>query len=61
MPIVTVAALEGRNVDQKRSLVKDVTEAVIKNYNVAPDSVTIIIQDLSKENLAQAGKLKLDQ
>jgi 4-oxalocrotonate tautomerase len=61
MPIVTVAALEGRNVDQKRSLVKDVTEAVIKNFNVAPDSVTIIIQDLSKENLAQAGKLKLDQ
>ena len=60
MPIVTIKALEGRTVEQKRGLVKDVTEAVAKNYNAAPESVTIIIQDLSKENLAKAGKLKID-
>lgn len=31
MPIVIVEADEGRTVEQKRALVKDITEAVCKN------------------------------
>lgn len=60
MPIITVEAFEGRTIEQKRGLVKDITEAVTKNFNVGPDAVTIIIHELKHEHLAKAGKLKID-
>ncbi len=60
MPLITVEALAGRTTEQKRGLVKDMTEAVMKNFNVGPEAVTIIIHELSDEHLAKAGKLKID-
>ena len=41
MPIVTVRALEGRTVEQKRKLAKDVTDDVVKNFDVEPDRILI--------------------
>ena len=60
MPLVTVKAIAGRTVEQKRALVKDITEAVIKDFKVKPEQVTIDIVDISRENLAKAGKLLID-
>jgi 4-oxalocrotonate tautomerase len=60
MPLITIEALAGRTTEQKRGLVKDVTEAVVKNFNCKPDVVTIIIHELADEHLAKAGKLKID-
>jgi len=60
MPLVTVKAKEGRTIEQKRALVKDITEAVVKNFKVQPDAVIIDIVDYSGENLAKAGKLLVD-
>ena len=60
MPIVTISADEGRTVEQKRGLVKDVTEAVCKNFNVKPESVLIQIVEGKKENRAKGGKLAID-
>jgi len=60
MPIVTVDALEGRTVEQKRGLVKDITEAVMKNFDVGPEAVTVIIRDMEKKNFGKAGKLRID-
>jgi len=61
MPLVTVKALEGRTIVQKRGLVKDITEAVVKNFKVEPESVTIDIIEFSRDNLAKAGKLFVDR
>ena len=61
MPQVTVKAVEGRNVEQKRGLVKDITEAVVKNFKVEPESVTIEIIELSRDNIAKAGRLFVDR
>ena len=61
MPLVTVKAKEGRTIEQKRALVKDITEAVIKNFKVQPEAVTIDIVEYSGENLAKAGKLFVDR
>jgi len=61
MPLVTVKALEGRNIEQKRGLVKDITEVVVKNFKCEPDAVTIDIVEYSKDNLAKAGKLFVDR
>ncbi len=43
MPEVVVYALQGRTVDQKRALVKDITDAVVKNFGAPLDAVTVQI------------------
>ena len=60
MPLVTVKAKEGRTMEQKRALVKDITEAVVKNFKVQPDAITVDIIEYSGENIAKAGKLLSD-
>ena len=61
MPLVTVKAIEGRTIEQKRGLAKDITEAVVKNFRVEPESVTVDLVEYSKENFAKAGKLFIDR
>ncbi len=60
MPTVIVEVDEGRTVEQKRGLVKDVTDAVCKNFKVPPETVTIYIHEGKKENRGKAGKLVID-
>ena len=60
MPLVTVKAIEGRTIEQKRGLVRDITDAVVKNLEVKPEAVIVDIVDISRENLAKAGKLFAD-
>ena len=60
MPLVTVKAIEGRTIEQKRGLVKDITEAFVKNFKVPPEAVTIDIIEYRKENMAKAGQLYTD-
>ena len=50
MPEIMVFAAEGRTVDQKRGLVKDLTDAMVKNFGVPPESVTVQIVESSKES-----------
>jgi 4-oxalocrotonate tautomerase len=61
MPIVQIDLLEGRTIDQKRQLVKKVTDAIVESANCAPDAVRIILREMPKEHLAIAGKLKADE
>ena len=61
MPLITVKAIEGRTIEQKRGLAKDITEAIVKNFGAKPESVMIDIVEYRKENLAEAGKLFLDR
>ena len=61
MPLITVKAKEGRTIEQKRALVKDITEAVVKNFEVQPEAVIIDIVDYGGENLAKAGQLFVDR
>jgi 4-oxalocrotonate tautomerase len=60
MPLVTICADEGRTIEQKRGLVKDITEAVCKNFNVKPEAVTVHIVENKKENRGKGGKLAID-
>ena len=61
MPLVIVEADEGKTVEQKRGLVKDITDAVCKNYNVPQQAVSIILHEGKKENRAKGGKLAIDE
>jgi len=60
MPTVIIEADEGRTVEQKRGLVKDITDAVCRNFKVSPEAVTIFIHEGKKENRGKAGKLAID-
>lgn len=57
MPEIYVHAVEGRTLDQKRALVRDITEAVVKNFNVTADSVMVQIVESPKHNKAKGGVL----
>ena len=57
MPEVVVYALEGRSVDQKRGLVKDITSALVKNYGVPADAVVVTVVETAKHDKAEGGVL----
>ena len=57
MPEVYVHAVEGRSLDQKRALVKDITAAVVKNFVVPAVAVLVQIVESAKENKAKGGVL----
>jgi 4-oxalocrotonate tautomerase len=59
MPIVQIDMLQ-RTVEQKREMVKRITQAIVDIAKVPPESVTIIIRDMPKENLGKAGVLRCD-
>ena len=61
MPEVYVHAVEGRTLDQKRMLVKEITDAVVKNFNVKPEAVLVQIVESSKESKAKGGFLFSDK
>jgi 4-oxalocrotonate tautomerase len=60
MPEVVVYALEGRSIEQKRGLVKDLTQAVVKNYGVPADAVVVTVVETTKQNKAKGGVLFSD-
>lgn len=61
MPIVQIHLLKGRSVDQKRALVKRVTEAVSETVNAPPEAIEVIISEMERENFSRAGVLIVDQ
>lgn len=61
MPLVTVVALKGRTIDQKRKLVKSITDALVEVYDAKAENVTVVIHDVEKEDLAKAGVLFCDR
>ena len=61
MPLITVKTVGEKTVEQKRGLVKDITDAVVKNFGAPPEVVTIDIIEYSKESFAAGGKLFVDR
>ncbi len=61
MPEIIIYAASGRTVEQKRGLVKDVTEAVVKHFKVPAESVAIQIVEAQPESKAKGGVLFSDR
>jgi 4-oxalocrotonate tautomerase len=57
MPYVTIVLREGRSVEQKREMVKAVTEAIARTTGARPEAVHIIVHDEPAHNLARDGIL----
>jgi 4-oxalocrotonate tautomerase len=60
MPEVVVYLLQGRTVEDKRGLVKDVTAALVKNLSVPQESVTVSLVETAKTDKGKGGVLFSD-
>jgi 4-oxalocrotonate tautomerase len=59
MPVMTV--LQGpRDVDLKRELVKNITNAFVDSYGIPAETVQVWIQDVPTDSWGTAGKLTAD-
>lgn len=61
MPVLTVQLWEGRTVEQKRNLVKALTDAMVEHAGARPDALHVILQETSRENWGLAGVLGIDR
>jgi 4-oxalocrotonate tautomerase len=60
MPEVIVYLLEGRSLEAKRALVKDITDAVVKNVGAPPQAVTVSLVETPKTAKGKGGVLFSD-
>ncbi|MBV7389926.1 MULTISPECIES: 2-hydroxymuconate tautomerase [Enterococcus] len=58
MPFVHIELVEGRTQEQLTKMMEDVTEAISKNVGAPKEAVHVIITELAKDRLAQAGEWK---
>lgn len=61
MPTLHVEFFEGRTVEQKRALAKELTEACVRVLGGSADSVDVIFTDVKREDWATGGVLWSDK
>lgn len=61
MPIVQIDFVAGRTMEQKRVMVKKVTEAVSTSIGCSESAVTVILRELPKESFGMGGTLLSDK
>ncbi len=61
MPVVTVQMWPGRTTEQKRALVKAITDAMVEHANARPDALHVVLQEVPLENWGRAGVLGVDR
>jgi 4-oxalocrotonate tautomerase len=57
MPEIYVHAVKGRTPEQKRALIKDISDAVVKHFNVPVEAVMVEIVESDPGNKAKGGVL----
>jgi 4-oxalocrotonate tautomerase len=57
MPEVYVHAVKGRTLEQKRALIKDITDAVVRNFAVPIEAVMVEIVESEPTAKAKGGVL----
>lgn len=55
MPEVYVHAVTGRTPAQKKALMKDITDAVVKHFSVPPEAVVVAIVETPKADKSKGG------
>jgi 4-oxalocrotonate tautomerase len=61
MPVVIVKIGKERTIQQKRKLVKAITDDVVEILEVKPEWVYVLIEELGRENWASSGELHIDK
>ena len=58
MPVVTINMIEGRSLEKKHALIREVTDAVEKTLEAPRQSIRVIIQEVPPEHWGVAGEPK---
>ncbi len=61
MPIVTIQMWEGRSEQQKREVVKAITDAMVEKAGTKPEAVHVVIYDIPKSHWGIGGELCSDK
>ncbi len=57
MPVVIIKMAKGRTTEQKKVLIREFTKTITDTLGVGPDMVTIMIDELDRDNIGKAGKM----
>lgn len=55
MPEILVHIVEGRTAEAKKALMKDITDAVVKHFGVAPERVVVQIVESPRDSKSRGG------
>ena len=61
MPIIRVEMFTGRTEQQKRALVRELTDAFVNAAGGTPESVNVVIADVDKSDWDSGGELCSDK
>ena len=55
MPLAHIYLLEGRTLEQKKLVIQKVTDALVESLGSRPDSVRVLLHDVSASDWGVAG------
>ena len=61
MPTITIEGPPIKEIDKKRELAKEVTDAATKAYRLPREIIVVVIKENSPENVSVAGQLIIDR
>lgn len=61
MPLVHIDLIAGRSDQQLKNLVRDVTDAIVKNTGAPAEHVHIVLNEMQKNRYSVAGKMRSEE
>ena len=61
MPVLRVEMFKGRSREQKRAMVRELTDAMVRTTGCKPEAVWIVVCDVEKEDWGFGGELGVDK
>ena len=61
MPIIRVEMFKGRSRDQKRALVRELTDGFVRTCGGKPEGLHVIITEVDREDWGSGGQLFVDK
>ena len=61
MPVVTIVGNPNISVENRREMVKKVSEAVAEAYGLPIEAITVLVEALPPESIGVAGELLIDR
>lgn len=61
MPVITIAGNPNISIENKRKMVKEVSESVAKAYDLPIEAITVLVQAIPADSIGVAGGLLSDR
>jgi 4-oxalocrotonate tautomerase len=61
MPTITVEGPPIEELERKRQLVKDITEAAVKTFGLSKEVIVVVIKENTPDNVSVGGQLIIDR